>query len=111
MAQSNYPPGAAHDAAAPYNQPADEWADVFVQETLTRKARLPLPGGTTPSQPRLEELYLREYRTLQQTLQRCCRVIYALLGASTTSVADTYLPRLLEDCRGWATEETTVDYF
>ena len=39
----NYPPGAANDPLAPYNQPLDDQVEVLVRETVERECVLEIP--------------------------------------------------------------------
>lgn len=110
----NYPPGAALDPRAPYNEPVEAPVELFIKETVTRKAEVPMPLPHTSDMllpDVLCEAYETEFRNVQQTMAACRRVLSALIKARTLYVADTYLPRLLADCDDWVTEETDVQLF
>lgn len=84
---SNYPPGAAHDPNAPYNQYDGEEIEVTVRQTLVRYGET---SGCKPDKVIAEGL--RVVRMLKRHLLR---------QRQSPSYAKVWLNTLIDDCMDW----------
>ena len=123
---NNYPPGAAHDPNAPYNQEDPPEIDVTVKQLLVKDTCIQSYGGHyevdseyDPTEGRyvhsqywepgnVEEDFREQCRTAADCLADCCKVLSALTQAGIRSVAKVNIETLLEDCEGWEHEELEV---
>ena len=123
----NYPPGAANDPNAPYNQTEEPEVDVEVTETLYKETTILSSGSHkvmdwdyNPDTGRSECTAFTEYsdlkddfenqqRSAYKCLEDCCKVLNELIKEGKTFYANIYLPNLLEDCDDWEQEELEVE--
>ena len=123
---NNYPPGAANDPNAPYNQEEIPEIDVTVKQLLVKDTCIQSYGGHyevdseyDPTEGRyvhsqswepgnVEEDFLEQCRTAAGCLADCCKVLAALKQAGIRSVAKVNIETLLDDCEGWEHEELEV---
>ena len=105
---SNYPPGAANDPCAPYNQ-QDVEMEVLITQKLEKTTSILTsnPNGQW-SKEALTEAYQNQNRTALEVINACMVVIQELRNRGHTWFARTWLPTLLEDCQGWEEVETEV---
>jgi hypothetical protein len=123
----NYPPGAANDPRAPYNEKPDPEIEVTVRSTLIKETVVigceayqyveheydPLDGSiyshtVTEAGDDLEECFRNQDKTPIQIIMDCKRIVGELLKKKRRSYADIYLPYLLDACDGWEEEDLTV---
>ena len=123
---NNYPPGAAHDPNAPYNQEEIPEIGVNVKEVLVKETCIQSYGGHyevdseyDPTEGRyvhsqywepgnVEEDFREQCRTAAGCLADCCKVLSALKQAGIRQVAKVNIDTLLDDCEGWEHEELEV---
>ena len=105
---NNYPAGAANDPNAPYNQ-EDVEMEVLVQQKLEKTTTVLTsnPNGMWTNETLLE-LYQGQNRTVTEVLTACEKVIEQLIGTGVKLYARTWLPGLLDDCKGWEEVETEI---
>ena len=84
---SNYPPGAAHDPDAPYNQYDGEEIEVTVRQTLVRY------GETSGCRP---DKVIADGLRVVRALKRCL-----LRQHEWARYAKVWLPELIDDCMDW----------
>ena len=131
---SNYPPGAADDPSAPYNEPIPVEMDVRVTETLIRETRIEITEGHYVTECEhdpcegwrvytsfceepgdLREDYDNQCRTAKQCLQDCAKVLRELIAERkpsrlpTVFYAQIDLANLLEECEEWQQESVEID--
>lgn len=100
----NYPPGAANDKLAPYNQPLDDQVEVLVRETLERECVLEIPVHKYQLRhydEDLPEYYKAQETTLPELLQRCEQVIHHIFSSGTKNVGGISLIYLLRHLDKW----------
>ena len=123
---NNYPPGAANDPNAPYNQEDPPEIDVTVKQLLVKDTCIQSYGGHyevdseyDPTEGRyvhsqswepgnVEEDFREQCRTAADCLADCCKMLAALKQAGIRSVAKVNIETLLDDCEGWEHEELEV---
>jgi len=123
---NNYPPGAANDPNAPYNQEEIPEIGVTVKQVLVKETCIQSYGGHyevdseyDPTEGRyvhsqywepgnVEEDFREQCRTASDCLADCCKVLAALKQAGIRSVAKVNIETLLDDCEGWEHEELEV---
>ena len=105
---SNYPPGAANDPNAPYNQ-EDVEMEVLITQKLEKTTSILTsnPNGQW-SKEALTEAYQNQNRTALEVINACKIVVQELLSSGHHWYARTWLPALLEDCKGWEEVETEL---
>ena len=136
MTFNNYPPGAANDPRAPYNEPQWPEIDVTVTAVLEKKTVL-LGSGThtcvecetepdgSRSYIRYEEsdddvsdLFSDQSKSPAEILSDCEKVVKELKrlilaqkveGISSLYFAKVYLPALLDAIDGWEETELTIE--
>ena len=125
MSMDNYPPGAAHDPNAPYNQEEPPEVEVLVRTVLVKETVMTCSGAHFVEEweqepdgsvshtgcweyPDLEKEYRDQARTARQALDACCKVLRQLIKDGHSFYASVYLPRLLDECEDWDDEEFTV---
>lgn len=123
----NYPPGAANDPRAPYNEMLDPEIEVTVRSTLIKETVVmgcaayqyveydydPVDGFcsghlVTDAGDDLEECFRNQDKTPIQIIMDCKRIVGELLREKKRSYAGIYLPSLLDACEGWEEEEIEV---
>ena len=124
---NNYPPGAANDPNAPYNQSDPPEVDVTVTEKLVKETCIQSDGGHyveeseyDPAEGRsfrishyepgdLSEDFRNQCRTAEQCLNDCAKVLKALYGADISFVNHVDIRALYHDCCGWEQEEFDIE--
>ena len=110
----NYPPGAANDPRAPYNEKPDPEIEVTVRSTLIKET---VVIGCEAYQfveydydplDDLEECFRSQDKTPIQIIMDCQRIVGELLREKKRTYAGIYLPHLLDACEGWEEEELEV---
>ena len=126
MNNDNYPPGAANDPNAPYNEVHGAEVDVVIRTVMVKETvvessdahlvdewEVDCDGGYTHEQfmehGDLKEDYLNQSRTLRQALEACCTVLEQLVKDGHRRYAGIYVPTLLDECEGWDDEEFSVE--
>ena len=123
----NYPPGAANDPRAPYNEKPDPEIEVTVRSTLIKETVVigceayqfveydydPLDGFlgghlVTEAGDDLEECFRSQDKTPIQIIMDCQRIVGELLREKKRTYAGIYLPQLLDACEGWEEEEVVI---
>ena len=122
----NYPPGAAWDPRAPYNEP--EWPEIEVTATATLvKETVVLGSGThtcteceiepdgsrsyssfTESDDDVNELFREQEMTPAEIFRKCEKVVNQLVEDGKLSYAGVSLKRLLDALDGWEETELNV---
>ena len=123
---SNYPPGAANDPRAPYNERPLEEVDVTVKTTLVKETVIETSEGhwvqETEIEPDgsrstvsffetdedLEETFLNAHRSAIQIIRDCEKIAKALQKDNKRFFANIYLPSLIDDCDDWEEEELVI---
>ena len=106
---SNYPPGAANDPFAPYNEPEDVEMEVLVEQRLEKTdVVLVRDKYHVWSREDLEEYYKGQHRTALETIRACEKVIEQLVKDGHKWYARTNLTELLQDCKDWEEVEFEV---
>ncbi len=122
----NYPPGAANDPRAPYNEKPLEEIDVTVETTLVKETVVETSGGhwvhETEIEPdgtrstvsfyetdeNLEETFLDTHRSAIQIIRDCEKIAKVLLLNGKRFFAGIYLPTLIDDCDDWEEEDFEI---
>ena len=124
--KDNYPPGAANDPNAPYNEEDAPEVDVTVTAKMVKLTWIESSGAHLVKEserepdgsisrnwyweyPDLEEDYRNQSRTLKQALDACCKVLEQLKKDGQRWYAGVYIPTLLDECDEWDCEEFTVE--
>lgn len=123
----NYPPGAANDPRAPYNQEEMPEVEVRAKTVLIKEQVIQSAGGHyvqewdyDPVEGRsvctsfyevgdLEDDFRNEGRTAIECLRDCEKVLKELVKEKRTFYANIYIPNLLSDIDGWEEEEFNVE--
>ena len=123
---SNYPPGAANDPRAPYNERPMEEVDVTVETTLVKETVVETseghwvreteiePDGTRSTvsfyetDEDLKETFLNAHRSAIQIIRDCEKIAKALLLNGKRFFAGIYLPTLIDDCDDWEEENFEI---
>lgn len=123
----NYPPGAANDPRAPYNEP--EWPEIEVTAKATLvKETVVLGSGThtcteceiepdgsrsyssfTESDDDVNELFREQEMTPAEIFRKCEKVVNQLVEDGKLSYAGVSLKRLLDALDGWEETELNVE--
>ena len=124
---SNYPPGAADDRDAPYNQELPQQVEVSVSEILKKETTIDSCSGHwvnefeyEPDEGRsiatsfyetgnIEEDFHSQCRTAEQCLNDCAKVLKALYAADISFVNHVDIRALYHDCCGWEQEEISIE--
>jgi hypothetical protein len=124
---NNYPPGAANDPRAPYNERPLEEVDVTVETTLVKETVVETSGGhwvhETEIEPDgsrstvsfyetdedLKEIFLNAHRSAIQIIRDCEKIAKALLADGKRFFASIYIPMLIDDCEDWEEEELSIN--
>ena len=124
---NNYPPGAANDPRAPYNERPMEEVDVTVKTSLVKETVVETSEGhwvrETEIEPDgsrstvsfyetdedLKETFLGAHRSAIQIIRDCEKIAKALLADGKRFFAGIYIPILIDDCEDWEEEETIVN--
>ena len=123
---NNYPPGAANDPHAPYNERPLEEIDVTVKTSLIKETVVETseghwvqeteiePDGTRSAvsfyetDEDLKETFLKAHRSAIQIIRDCEKIAKALLTDGKRSYVSIYLPTLVDDCQDWEEEELAL---
>ena len=124
---SNYPPGAANDPRAPYNERPMEEVDVTVKTRLVKETVIETSEGhwvrETEIEPDgsrstvsfyetdedLKETFLNAHRTAIQIIRDCEKICQELVKNGMRFYAGIYLQTLINDCGDWEEEEILVN--
>ena len=125
----NYPPGAAHDPNAPYNEPMEPECEVSVREVLVKATtvfgvetiqccdyeydpdtgrRVAVPYTETVGDA--DEAFRDQYRTAAEIIIACQRLCRQLLKDGHTVYAGVPVADLRDDCDGWDEEELNIEH-
>ena len=125
--KDNYPPGAANDPQAPYNERPTEETEVTVKTSLIKETVVETseghwvheteiePDGTRSTvsffEPDvdLKEAFLDAHRPAIQIIRDCEKICTQLIKVGNRYFADIYLPTLADDCQDWEEDEFEVD--
>ena len=123
---SNYPPGAANDPRAPYNERPLEEVDVTVKTTLVKETVIETSEGHMVCESEIEpdgtrshvsffepdvdlkEAFLDAHRSAIQIIRDCEKIAKALQKDNKRFFANIYLPSLIDDCDDWEEEELVI---
>ena len=100
----NYPPGAANDKLAPYNQPLDDQVEVLVRETLERECVLEIPVHKYQLRhydEDLPEYYKEQETTLPELLKRCKVVLESIREEGRIHVNGISIAYLIAGLSHW----------
>ena len=100
----NYPPGAAHDPRAPYNEPIPTETEVRVTTTMVKEYCL-----KNVQDDDLEECFNDQEYKLHITLERCRKVCQQLLKDGHWFYAHIHIHNLMEECDDWEMEEFNIE--
>jgi hypothetical protein len=123
---NNYPPGAANDPRAPYNERPLEEVDVTVKTILIKETVVETSEGHMVCETEIEpdgtrshvsffepdvdlkETFLNAHRSAIQIIRDCEKICKALLADGNRFFASIYIPTLIDDCEGWEEEEIII---
>ena len=123
----NYPPGAANDPRAPYNERPMEEVDVTVKTSLIKETVVETseghwvqeteiePDGTRSTvsfyetDEDLKETFLNAHRSAIQIIRDCEKICTELVRVGNRFYNKIYLPNLIDDCQDWEEEEIIVN--
>ena len=123
---NNYPPGAANDPRAPYNERPTEETEVTVRTVLIKETVVETSEGHWVQETEIEpdgsrstvsfyetdedlkEAFLNAHRPAIQIIRDCEKIAKALLADGKRSYASIYLPTLVDDCQDWEEEELAL---
>ena len=124
----NYPPGAANDPRAPYNEPIDPEIDVTVRTTLVKETVVMGSGTHTCTECEIEpdgsrsyvsfseseddvrELFRDQEKSPMELITALERIVTQLMKAQKLRFYARYnLSELLNACDGWEEEELIVE--
>ena len=100
----NYPPGAANDPLAPYNQPLDDQVEVLVRETLERECVLEIPVHKYQLRhydEDLPEYYKAQVGTLPELLERCKNILECFLVLGVSSIDGFNFIDTIDELQEW----------
>ena len=122
----NYPPGAANDPRAPYNERPDMETEVTVKTTLVKETVIETseghyvreseiePDGTRSTvgfyetDEDLKETFLNAHRPAIQIIRDCDKICKELVKNGMRFYAGIYLSTLVDDCQDWEEEEIII---
>ena len=123
----NYPPGAAHDPYAPYNEIRPTEVEVTVETKLVKETIVESSGvhdcvdwDIDPDTGRqvathyrecdddLDERYREQEDSPYEIIRKCHKLCEPLIAEKHFSYAGIYLPGLRNSCDGWEEEELSV---
>ena len=123
---NNYPPGAANDPMAPYNERPTEEVEVTVKTRLIKETVVETSEGHMVCESEIEpdgtrshvsffepdvdlkETFLNAHRSAIQIIRDCEKICKALLANGNRFFASIYIPTLIDDCEGWEEEEIII---
>ena len=122
----NYPPGAANDPRAPYNERPLEEVDVTVKTSLIKETVIETseghwvqeteiePDGTRSTvsfyetDEDLKETFLNAHRSAIQIIRDCEKICTELVRVGNRFYNKIYLPNLIDDCQDWEEENFEI---
>ena len=122
----NYPPGAANDPRAPYNERPGMETEVTVKTSLIKETVIETseghyvqeteiePDGTRSTvgfyetDEDLKETFLNAHRSAIQIIRDCEKICKELAKNGIRFYAGIFLPTLIDDSQDWEEEETVV---
>ena len=123
---SNYPPGAANDPRAPYNERPLKEVDVTVKTSLIKETVVETseghyvceteiePDGTRSTvgfyetDEDLKEIFLDAHRSAIQIIRDCEKICRELAKNGIRFYAGIFLPTLIDDSQNWEEEEISI---
>ena len=120
--KDNYPPGAANDPRAPYNEKPTEEVEVTVKTSLIKETVIETseghmvceseiePDGTRShvsfyeTDEDLKETFLNAHRPAIQIIRDCQKICQELVRVGNRFFASIYIPTLIDDCEDWEEE-------
>ena len=123
----NYPPGAANDPRAPYNERPGLETEVTVKTTLVKETMIETSEGHMVCESEIEpdgsrstvgfyetdedlkETFLGAHRSAIQIIRDCEKIAKALLADGNRFYATIYIPTLIDDCEDWEEEDFRVN--
>ena len=123
----NYPPGAANDPRAPYNERPMLEVDVTAKSVLIKETVIETseghyvreteiePDGTRSTvgfyetDEDLTEAFLNAHRSAIQIIRDCQKICKELVKNGMRFYAGIYLQTLIDDCGDWEEEEILVN--
>ena len=123
---SNYPPGAANDPRAPYNERPLKEVDVTVKTSLIKETVVETseghygceteiePDGTRSTtgfyetDEDLKETFLNAHRSAIQIIRDCEKICRELAKNGIRFYAGIFLPTLIDDSQNWEEEEISI---
>ena len=122
----NYPPGAANDPRAPYNERPGLETEVTAKTTLIKQKVVETseghyvreseiePDGTRSTvgfyetDEDLKETFLNAHRPAIQIIRDCDKICKELVKNGMRFYAGIYLSTLVDDCQDWEEEEIII---
>ena len=122
----NYPPGAANDPRAPYNERPMEEVDVSVKTCLIKETVVETSEGHMVCESEIEpngtrshvsffepdvdlkEAFLDAHRPAIQIIRNCEKICKELAKNGMRFFAGIYLPTLIDDCQDWEEEDLNI---
>ena len=123
----NYPPGAANDPRAPYNERPGMETEVTVKTTLVKEMVIETSEGHMVCESEIEpdgsrstvsfyeidedlkETFLDSHRSAIQIIRDCQKICQTLLKDGKRFLAGIYIPTLINDCEDWEEEELSIN--
>lgn len=123
----NYPPGAANDPRAPYNERPGMETEVTVRTTLIKETVVETSEGHMVCESEIEpdgsrsivsfyetdedlkETFLNAHRSAIQIIRDCEKICKALLADGNRFLARIYIPTLIDDCQEWEEEILKIE--
>ena len=124
---NNYPPGAANDPRAPYNERPGMETEVTVKTTLVKEMVIETSEGHMVCESEIEpdgsrstvsfyetdedlkETFLDSHRSAIQIIRDCQKICQTLLKDGKRFLAGIYIPTLINDCEDWEEEELSIN--
>ena len=124
---NNYPPGAANDPRAPYNERPGMETEVTIRTTLIKETVVESSEGHWVQESEIEpdgsrstvgfyetdedlkETFLGAHRSAIQIIRDCEKIAKALLADGNRFYATIYIPTLIDDCEDWEEEDFRVN--
>ena len=122
----NYPPGAANDPRAPYNEKPLLEVDVTAKSTLIKETVVETSERHTVVEREIEadgsystiayeepeidlkDAFESEQRRPIEIIRDCEKICKELAKNGMRFYAGIYLPTLVDDCEGWEEEEFSI---
>ena len=122
----NYPPGAANDPRAPYNERPMLEVDVTAKSTLIKETVVETSECHTVVEREIEadgsystiayeepeidliDAFESEQRRPIEIIRDCQKICQELVKVGNIWFAKKYIPTLINDCEGWEEEEIII---